>query len=109
MRPLTREPTNETLDETPNKRTDEGTDERTAGKDINQANECIRNLKPRNFDKDKFVIRSRCRLLPFDHAADLIMVLPGKKARIARCKYARIITRHYAGDMSLLAENSIAS
>jgi hypothetical protein len=55
------------------------------------------------------VIRSRCRLLPFDHAADLTMVLPGKKARIARCKYARIITRHYAGDMSLLAENNIAS
>ena len=47
------------------------------GKNCNHANECLRDLKQSLWDNEKFVIRDRTRLLTFQHAVELVMILPG--------------------------------
>jgi len=46
----------------------------------------------------------RTKLVSFDHALELIMVLPGKMAKEMRVKFADIIKRYLAGDASLVKE-----
>jgi len=75
-----------------------------AGKNINRANESLRNLDPSLFNNENFVIRSRGRYVTFRHAIELIMVLPGEIAKKTRQKFAEIITRYIAGDATLVQE-----
>ena len=43
-------------------------------------------------------------IISFENAIELIMVLGGKGAKKARCKFAKIIQRYLAGDNSLISE-----
>lgn len=74
------------------------------GKNVNQANECLRALNNSLFDNEKFVIRSRGRWVSFVHAIELVMVLPGRLAKETRTKFANIIQRYLAGDHTLISE-----
>jgi hypothetical protein len=74
------------------------------GKNVNHANECLRDLNQSLFDNENFIIRSRSRYVSFEHALELIMVLPGKVAKETRIKFADIIRRYIAGDKSLICE-----
>ena len=44
------------------------------------------------------------KLLTFQHAIELVMVLPGKAAKEARTQFANIIRRYMAGDQTLIQE-----
>ena len=46
----------------------------------------------------------RTKLVTFDDALELIMVLPGKMAKEMRTKFADIIKRYLAGDKTLVEE-----
>jgi hypothetical protein len=46
----------------------------------------------------------KTKLLTFQHAIELVMVLPGKMAKETRTKFADVITRYMAGDQSLVGE-----
>ena len=74
------------------------------GKNCNDSNECLRELSSSLFNKEKFLIRSRSRLVSFEHALELVMVLPGKVAKETRTKFASIIKRYMAGDGALVDE-----
>jgi hypothetical protein len=74
------------------------------GKNCNHSNECLRDLDVSLFDNENFVIRNKSRLLTFEHAIDLIMVLPGKIAKETRNQFAIIIRRYFEGDQSLHKE-----
>jgi hypothetical protein len=81
------------------------------GKDRNNAGRDIRDLKDEVFQSTNFVDRSfpgrgngRTKLVSFQHAIELVMVLPGKVARETRAQFAGIIQRYLAGDQSLIAE-----
>lgn len=47
------------------------------------------------------------KLISFQNAIELIMVLPGKMARETRTQFANIIRRYLAGDASLIAEIAV--
>jgi hypothetical protein len=74
------------------------------GKNCNDSNECLRGLNPCLFNREKFTVRSRCRLLTFEHAIELIMVLPGKTAKAIRKQFKDIIVRYLDGDRSMCHE-----
>jgi len=74
------------------------------GKNCNDSNECLRDLKPSLFNKENFIIRGRSRLVTLEHGIQLAMVLPGKIAKETRAQFANIITRYLAGDASLHSE-----
>ena len=81
------------------------------GKNRNDANQTLRNLKDEHFRNEKFVLRSfkgkgngRVKLVTLDHAIELIMVLPGKVAKEYRTQMVDIIKRYLAGDKSLIIE-----
>ena len=81
------------------------------GKNRNDAGQAIRNLKEEIFQSGKFTDRHlsltgghATKLIGFQDAIELIMVLPGKVAREIRANFADIIRRHLAGDMSLVKE-----
>ena len=74
------------------------------GKSNNESNECLRELNPSLFNKENFFVRSRSRLVSFQHAIELVMVLPGKVAKETRTQFASIIKRYMAGDASLVDE-----
>jgi len=44
------------------------------------------------------------KLLTFQHAIELVMVLPGKSAKKNRTKFAVVLTRYMAGDKSLVGD-----
>ena len=68
-------------------------------KNRNDANECLRELNPLLFNKgNNFLRRNRSRLITFDHAIELIMVLPGQMAKETRSQFAEIIRHHFAGE-----------
>lgn len=46
----------------------------------------------------------KTKLVSFEHAIELVMVLPGKSAKSIRKKFADIITRYLDGDSSLCNE-----
>lgn len=74
------------------------------GKNCNDSNECLRELSSSLFNKDNFLIRSRSKLVSFEHAIQLVMVLPGHTAKETRVQFANILRRYMAGDETLHAE-----
>ena len=80
-----------------------------SGKNNNDAAKDLRNIPINTFDPFKYVERQLHRghttkLLSFQDAIQLIMVLPGKTAKETRQKFADIIHRFLAGDSSLIVE-----
>ena len=74
------------------------------GKNCNHSNECLRDLDPSLFNNDNFVIRERSRLITFQDAIELVMVLPGKIAKETRSQFSDIIKRYIGGDQTLITE-----
>ena len=81
------------------------------GKDRNNAGRDLRDLNDEIFQSTKIVDRSlpgrgngRTKLVTFQDALELIMVLPGKIAKESRVQFAEIIKRYLAGDESLVTE-----
>ena len=82
-----------------------------SGKDRNNAGRDLRDLPDDVFSSTKFVERKmpgkgngHTKLVSFENAIELIMVLPGKVAKETRAKFASIIRRYLAGDHSLIVE-----
>jgi hypothetical protein len=82
-----------------------------SGKDRNNAGRDLRDLPDEIFQSTKFVDRQlssrgghKTKLISFQNAIELIMVLPGKTAKATRSKFADIIRRYLAGDSSLIIE-----
>jgi len=76
-----------------------------------RANHILRDLKEEHFSCQKLTTRKmsgtgngRCKLISFEHAIELIMVLPGDNAKEYRHKFADIIKRYLAGDATLISE-----
>ena len=81
------------------------------GKPRDQAGLTLRNLSEESFPSIKFIERptggrgnGKTKLVSFNDALELIMVLPGKMAKEMRVKFADIIKRYLAGDASLVKE-----
>lgn len=81
------------------------------GKNRNEAGEAIRRITEEVFQSSKLLERSlpgrgngRTKLVTFQDAIELIMVLPGKIAKESRVQFAEIIKRYLAGDESLVQE-----
>jgi hypothetical protein len=81
------------------------------GKDRDHAGQAIRSISDEVFSSLKFHERntggsgnSRTKLVSFENALELIMVLPGKVAKGTRKAFASIIRRYLAGDKSLVKE-----
>lgn len=81
------------------------------GSNRDDSGKALRRLSDENFSSDKLTERntggsgnSRTKLVTFQNAIELIMVLPGKIAKETRTKFANIITRYLAGDDSLVTE-----
>lgn len=64
------------------------------GKDCNQTNELLRNLKPSLFNKEKFFMHQGRRHATLRDIITLIMVLPGKMAKEIRSQFTAIIEKH---------------
>jgi hypothetical protein len=62
-----------------------------SGKNCNDSNELLRDLKPSLFDKEKILINNKRRYVTLKDAITLIMVLPGKMAKEMRSQFADII------------------
>ena len=74
------------------------------GKDCNHANEILRDIDPSLFDTSSFVMISKRRYATLEALIELIMVLPGKKAKHARKRFKDVITRYLDGDTSMCSE-----
>lgn len=81
------------------------------GKNCNHSNECLRQIDKDIFKQAKFIERQihkrggyTTRLIKFQDAIELIMVLPGKTAKHIRKQFADIIVRYLDGDRSLCSE-----
>jgi hypothetical protein len=75
------------------------------------AGKTLRRLSDEIFSSDKLSERntggsgnSKTKLVSFQHALELIMVLPGKIAKETRVQFANILKRYMAGDQSLISE-----
>ena len=75
------------------------------------AGQALRRLPEDIFPAEKFTVRTLpgsgnkdLRLVSFQDAIELIMVLPGKTAKKTRGQFADVIRRHLAGDKSLITE-----
>jgi hypothetical protein len=82
-----------------------------SGKNKNDAGKDLRELKEDIFPAANFAVRTlagkgnvNIRLVSFQDAIELIMVLPGKVARETRKAFASIIHRYLAGDKSLITD-----
>ena len=82
-----------------------------SGKDRNNAGRDLRDLPDETFLSTNFVDRKlpgkgcgHTKLVSFEHAIQLIMVLPGKVAKETRMAFAGVIHRFLAGDKSLIKE-----
>jgi hypothetical protein len=82
-----------------------------SGKDRNNAGRDLRNLSNEEFSHQKFRERrlpgkGNChtKLVSFENAIELIMVLPGKQAKHIRKQLANIIVRYLDGDTSMCHE-----
>ena len=81
------------------------------GKDRDYAGQVLRRLPDETFSSCKLPDRNfpgkgnaNIKLVSFKDALQLVMVLPGKIARETRSRFASIIERYMAGDMSLIKE-----
>ena len=89
------------------------------GKDRDHAGQTLRGISEEKFSSLKISERntggsgnSKTKLVSFEHALELIMVLPGSTAKETRVQFANIIRRYMAGDESMHAEiqaNSVSS
>lgn len=82
-----------------------------SGKDRNNSGRDLRDLSDAVFQSTKFVDRQlsnhgghKTKLVSFENALELIMVLPGKVAKETRKAFASIIHRYLAGDKTLITE-----
>jgi hypothetical protein len=71
----------------------------------------LRNLTDAVFLSENFSERTlpgkgnaHTKLVSFQHAIELVMVLPGKVAKETRTQFANIITRYMAGDETMIKE-----
>ena len=71
----------------------------------------LRRLDQEVFSQTKFTIRqtpgkgnAHTRLLTYDAAIELVMVLPGKMAKEKRLDFAVLLRRYFAGDLTLIDE-----
>ena len=64
------------------------------GKNCNDSNEVLRDLKPSLFDKGLILMRGKRRYVTLKDAITLIMVLPGKMATELRKQFAEIIEKY---------------
>jgi hypothetical protein len=71
------------------------------GKDCNQSNELLRDLKPSLFDKEKIFTIEKRRYVTLKDAIALIMVLPGKMAKELRSQFADIIEKYIRENLGL--------
>ena len=71
------------------------------GKDCNQSNELLRDLKPSLFDKEKIFTIEKRRYVTLKDAISLIMVLPGKMAKELRSQFADIIEKYIRENLGL--------
>jgi hypothetical protein len=81
------------------------------GKNRDDSGKTIRNLSDDLFHSAKFTDRQLSKrggyptkLISFENAIELAMVLPGKIAKETRTKFKAIIHRYLAGDHSLISE-----
>ena len=81
------------------------------GKSRDDSSRVLRDLPEEIFQQVKFTCKSfpgkgngRTKLVTFQDALELIMVLPGKIAKESRVQFAEIIKRYLAGDESLVKE-----
>lgn len=80
------------------------------GKNREDAAKAIRDLPTQLFQPELFSCRQPekgghpTKLLTFQNAMELVMVLPGRVAKDTRTQFANIIRRYMAGDLSLLSE-----
>lgn len=81
------------------------------GKDRDHAGQTLRGISDEKFSSLKISERntggsgnSRTKLVSFEHALELVMVLPGSTAKETRVQFANILRRYMAGDESLHAE-----
>ena len=72
----------------------------TMGKDRNDANETLRDLKDDLFDKGRYLLKIiagngkwEVKILTLAHAFDLVLVLPGPTARSIRTKVGNYMVR----------------
>ena len=73
------------------------------GKDCNQSNELLRDLKQSLFDKERFFTIERRRYVTLKDAITLIMVLPGKMAKELRAQFADIIENYIKTNMGIVS------
>ncbi len=77
------------------------------GKDRNDAGQILRRLSDDVFEQNKICSRRLAgggyatKLVSFNNAIELVMVLPGRIAKETRTQFAGIIRRYFAGDPSL--------
>jgi hypothetical protein len=71
----------------------------------------LRRLSDETFSSDKLSERntggsgnSKTKLVSFQHALELVMVLPGNTAKETRVQFTNILKRYMAGDQSLVSE-----
>lgn len=81
------------------------------GKDRDHAGQAIRSISDEIFSSLKFHDKntggkgnSKTKLVSFEHAVQLIMVLPGKIAKQVRKQFSHIIVRYLDGDRSMCHE-----
>jgi hypothetical protein len=81
------------------------------GANRDDAGKVLRRLSDELFSSDKLSERntggsgnSKTKLVSFEHAIELVMVLPGKIAKETRTMFANILKRYLAGDQSLILE-----
>jgi len=81
------------------------------GKNRNEAGEAIRRIPEDLFSSDRMTERkvpgkgmTKTKLVKFEDAIELIMVLPGKMSRSCRKQMADVIVRYLDGDFSLVNE-----
>jgi len=79
------------------------------GKDRDHASQTIRliardHFDPANFIKQSLPGKGRTKLVSFQHAIDLIMVLPGRLSKLYRKLFADVLIRYLDGDLSMCQE-----
>lgn len=81
------------------------------GKNRDDAGKALRRLTDDIFQSDQMSVRPSdngghpTKLLTFQNALKLVMVLPGRVAKETRTQFANIIRRYMAGDYSMISEN----
>ena len=83
------------------------------GKNNNDANESLRNMKSELFDQGKLQCCSllhdngryyNTKFVAYSDVLQLVMALGGEEAKMVRAQFAKILTRFFAGDSSMHAE-----